>query len=120
MIVDDSKLSRKILRELLEEIGHLVSLEASSGEEAIELYKPDVIDCVLFDVEMGGMMGGMSGIEAMKILKDIHCDMKAIIVSSVSEATRIKEAIMNGADMIVQKPATLESLQKAVVRVLGN
>lgn len=115
MIVDDSKVSRKIVRELLEGLGHTVALEAASGEEAIEKYDTSLIDCVLLDVEMGGM----SGIEATKILKDKYNGIKIIIVSFVSESNRLKEAVLSGADMVVQKPVNSDSLKRGIDKVLG-
>lgn len=39
LMVDDSKTSRKILRGILEENGHVIVGEAVNGAEAIEMYK---------------------------------------------------------------------------------
>ena len=46
LIVDDSKTSRKFLRNMLEDAGHEIVAEAVNGAEGIEkfrLYNPDVV-----------------------------------------------------------------------------
>lgn len=114
MIVDDSKISRKIIGELVKELGHSIEIEASSGEEAIEKYDASLVDCILMDVEMGGI----SGIETTKILVEKYNDIKIIIVSSVSEASRLKEIQLSGAKDNIQKPANIEALKSAITKVL--
>lgn len=114
MVVDDSKVSRQIIGSLIDELGHSVSLEASSAEEAIKKYDSSLVDCILMDVEMGGI----SGIEASKILTTKYSDIKIIIVSSVSETSKIKQMYINGAKALVQKPANIVALKEAIARVL--
>ena len=114
MVVDDSKISRKIIGELISELGHSVGIEASSGEEAIEKYDSSIVDCILMDIEMGGI----SGVEATKILTKKYSDINIIIVCSVCGTLRLKEMQMSGAKGIVQKPATVSSLASAISKVL--
>lgn len=115
MLVDDSKISRRVIGDLLLGLGHKVVIEASSGEEALEKYVKEQVDCILMDVEMGGI----SGIEATKLLTEKDPDAKVIIVSSVSEANRLKEAFANGARGNVQKPVNREALDKAIISLVG-
>ena len=114
MLVDDSRISRRVIGDLLLGLGHKVTIEATSGEEAVEKYDKERVDCILMDVEMGGI----SGIEATKILTTQDPDAKVIIVSSVSEANRIKEAFANGAKGNVQKPVNRELLSKTISSML--
>ncbi len=115
MIVDDSKISRKIIKDLVCELGYSVVIEASSGEETLEKYDSSLVDCILMDVEMDGI----SGIETTKILKAKYPDIKIIIVSSVSESARLKEIQLSGAKGIVQKPVNIESLSNIIYRTLN-
>ena len=62
LIVDDSKTSRKFLRNMLEDAGHEIVAEAVNGAEGIEkfrLYNPDV-------VTMDITMPVMDGIETVR------------------------------------------------------
>jgi response regulator NasT len=66
LIADDETLIRKDLRELLEELGHVVVAEVRDGREALaqaERIKPDV---VVLDIVMPG--GGPDGIEVARTL----------------------------------------------------
>ena len=115
MIVDDTKIFRKILRDILEDLGHEITLEAASGEEALKLFDISIVDCVLLDVEMGGI----SGIETLRVLKEREPDVKAILVSSIADAGRLREAMHEGAICAIQKPIQMEALQEALNKALA-
>ncbi len=114
MLVDDSRVSRRVIGDVLIGLGHKLAIEATSGEEALEKYDRNKVDCVLMDVEMGGI----SGIEATKLLTEQDPSAKIIIVSSVSETNRIKEALASGAKGNVQKPVNREALGKMIDSML--
>ncbi len=115
MIVDDTKIFRKILRDMLEDLGHEITLEAASGEEALKLYDSSIVDCVLLDVEMGGI----SGIETLKALKERQPDVRAILVSSIADAGRLKEAMHEGAICAIQKPIQMDALIGAMKKAIA-
>ena len=76
LIVDDSKTSRKFLRNMLEDAGHEIVSEAVNGVEGVEkfrLYKPDV-------VTMDITMPVMDGIEAVREIIEIDPGAKVIMV----------------------------------------
>lgn len=114
MIVDDSKISRKIIKDLVCNLGYNVSIEAISGEEALEKYDNSLIDCILMDIEMDGI----SGIETTRILNEKYPDIKIIIISSVSESARLKEIELSGAKAVLQKPVNVEKLKETISKVL--
>lgn len=61
LIVDDSRTSRKMLREILEGMGHEIAGEATNGEEGYVMYKELNPDLVTLDITMPKM----DGIEAL-------------------------------------------------------
>ena len=79
LVVDDHRLLRDGLAALLGQADDLEIVgSAPSGEEAISMFpslKPDVI---LMDI----MMGGMTGIEATRWLKEQDANVKVILISS--------------------------------------
>lgn len=78
LIVDDSKTSRKFLRNMLEDAGHEIVSEAVNGVEGVEkfrLYKPDV-------VTMDITMPVMDGIEAVREIIEIDPGAKVIMVTA--------------------------------------
>ena len=57
LIVDDSRTSRKMLKEIFESGGHEIVAEASNGEEGVILYKEWKPDVVTMDITMPNMDG---------------------------------------------------------------
>lgn len=116
LVVDDSGLSRRMSRKILEEAGHTVN-EAEDGIFALETYFIDKPDVVLLDVTMKGM----SGIEVLKKLREMDPHACVIIVTAdiqASTRTLTKEA---GASGFVIKPLTKDSLLQAVnVAIAGG
>ena len=52
LIVDDSRISRRVLRASLEKLGHTVIAEAGNGDEALRLYDEQKPDLVTMDITM--------------------------------------------------------------------
>ena len=100
LIVDDSKTSRKFLRNMLEDAGHEIVSEAVNGVEGVEkfrLYKPDV-------VTMDITMPDMDGITAVRKIIELNPDAKIIMVSAMGQKPMIKEALEAGAKDFIVKP----------------
>lgn len=100
VVVDDSKLSRKILRNMLEEEGYAVVAEATDGEEAISAYlqyKPDVMT-------MDITMPNMNGIESIREILSIDPSAKIIMISAAGQQKKIIEALKIGAQRFITKP----------------
>ena len=66
LIVDDSRVSRKMLRNMLEVTGFTVAGEAINGKEGFDLYKRLSPDVVTMDITMPEM----NGIESLKLIKE--------------------------------------------------
>src|SRR4051794_26613177 len=56
LVVDDDRTMRLVIAALLAEAGYRV-LQASNGDEAMQQFAANDVDCVLTDVEMPGMNG---------------------------------------------------------------
>ena len=67
LIVDDSRTSRKMLRNLLEENGHVVVGEAKDGQEGVDLAKELNPDVITLDITMPVL----DGIGALELIKRI-------------------------------------------------
>ena len=108
MIVDDSSLIRKMLRQLLEKNNYAVVAEAVNGQEAVEMYKNVKPDLVTLDVTMPVM----DGVEALKEIKESDKDAKVIMVTAAGQKDRIIEALKLGALAFVTKPFDEDDLLK--------
>ena len=101
LIVDDSKIVRKVIHRIVEVLGFTI-LEAENGQEAVEQVKKNSIDVVILDWNMPVM----DGMEAMKIIRaDASLTQpKIIFCTTENEFEKIQQAIINGADEYVMKP----------------
>lgn len=100
VVVDDSKLSRKVLRNILEEAGYAVIAEATDGEEGIAAYlqfKPDV-------VTMDITMPNMNGMESLKEILSMDKKAQVVMISAAGQQKKIIEAIKLGAKRFITKP----------------
>lgn len=110
MIVDDTAFMRMILRNIFEDLNHLVVAEASNGEEAIQKYRQFRPDLVTMDITMPNM----DGIRAVKNIKAMDATAKIIICSAMGHRDMILEAIRNGASDLLLKPINKERVVEAI------
>ena len=115
LIVDDSALSRRTLRRILEPAGYEV-IEADDGMPALELYFLEKPDVVLLDL----VMKGMYGLDVLVKLREM--DPKALVVvasADIQSSTRtmVDEA---GALGFINKPFVAEQVIAAVAAALAE
>lgn len=117
LVIDDSNLSRNIIRETLEKSGFEVYL-AESGEKGLAEVAARVPDLILLDV----VMPGLSGWEACLRLKQA-APKKAVpivIVTSKNAPQDMLHSFESGADEFLNKPVPPEDLVKMINRLLGS
>jgi len=115
MIVDDSGLSRRTLRRILEPAGYEI-IEADDGMAALELYFVAKPDLVLLDL----VMKGMYGLDVLARLRELDREARVIVASAdiqSSTRTMVNEA---GARAFVTKPFISEEVLSAVAIALGG
>lgn len=100
LISDDSVLARKQLKDVLKTYGCDCFLDASNGQEAIDLYKEHRPSLVFLDI----VMPVKDGITAIKEIIAFDPSADIIVVSSVGTLAQLKTAITEGARDFVQKP----------------
>lgn len=115
LLVDDSKTSRKILRNLLEDKGHEIISEATNGAEAVEMFKTLKPDAVTMDITMPIL----NGIDALKQIMEIDKDAKVIMVTAAGQKSKMIDAIKFGASEFLTKPFESDQISDIVDKVLG-
>ena len=100
LIVDDSRTSRKMLRNLLEENGHVVVGEAKDGQEGVNLAKELNPDVITLDITMPVL----DGIGALELIKQDNPNAKVIMVTAAGQKDKIVKAVKLGASEFVSKP----------------
>jgi two-component system chemotaxis response regulator CheY len=114
LIVDDAKVMRATLANMLENLGHIVVGAAENGSEAIELYKIHKPDFVTMDITMPRVNGIEDGIEAVDHIIKYDDGAKIIMVTSHGEKDKVINAVKNGASNYVLKPIDKERLKVVI------
>ena len=107
LIVDDSKVIRKVARHILETLDFQVD-EAGDGREALSRCEASMPDVVLLDWNMPVM----SGIDFLRRLRRVPGGEGPVVVFCTTEndMSRIQEAIEAGANEYIMKPFDSEIL----------
>lgn len=108
LIVDDSRVVRKVARGILEGLG-FSCLEAATGEEAFTACEKTMPETILLDWNMPNM----NGLEFLKKLRatpggDVP---KVVFCTTENEFSYIQEALMAGANEYIMKPFDSEIIQ---------
>lgn len=111
LVVDDSRLQRRILTGLLKKWGFEV-IEAESGEQAMSICATALPDLVLSD----WMMPGMSGLDFCRAFREMPNDGYGyfILLTSKSEKNEIAQGLDAGADDFLTKPVNLHELRARI------
>lgn len=111
LIVDDSQYTVDMLRDILGDDFEVVG-ETGNGDEAIELYDELDPDIVVMDL----VISGTNGVKATAQIKQSDPDAKVLILTSVDNRAKRRQAADAGADDYMKKPFEpgdlKESLQK--------
>jgi len=117
LIVDDSFITRKIVRRTFSEMQiPFFCLEAGDGKKALDLMEPNYINIVFLDWNMPEM----DGIEFLKVVRDIpkYEDIPIIMVTSEKGKFSVVEALQNGATDYIVKPIQDRIFKEKVTDVL--
>jgi two-component system, chemotaxis family, chemotaxis protein CheY len=107
LVVDDSRVVRKVARRILEAHGYTVA-EAADGQQALDECRAQMPDCVLLDWNMPVM----NGLDFLKKLRAEYGPDKPPVVFCTTETdmSSIEQAITNGAQEYIMKPFDEEIL----------
>jgi two-component system chemotaxis response regulator CheY len=108
LVVDDSKVIRKVARHILETLDFTVS-EAGDGREALAYCEATAPDVVLLDWNMP-VMSGMEFLRALGESNAVATRPKIVFCTTENGTGHIRAAIEAGADEYVMKPFDRETL----------
>lgn len=114
LIVDDSRTSRRMLRSLLEEMGHTVVGEGVNGEDGFIKYKEINPDLVTLDITMPKL----DGIEALQLIRKYNPEAKAVMITAAGQRDKMIAAVKYGAAEFITKPYEKEEVEKVLSRIL--
>jgi two-component system chemotaxis response regulator CheY len=115
LIVDDSALSRRTLRRILESAGYEV-VEADDGMAALEVYFLEKPDLVLLDL----VMKGMYGLDVLVKLREMDQEARVVVASADIQSSTRKLVDEAGARGFINKPFVSEQVIAGVEAALAK
>jgi two-component system, chemotaxis family, chemotaxis protein CheY len=115
LIVDDSGLARRIVRQILEQRDVAV-IEAEDGMSALEQYTLERPDVVILDLVMRGMYGQ----DVLVKLRALDPNARVIVVTADIQTPARESAQAAGALAFINKPVNAAELLDAVDAALGS
>jgi two-component system chemotaxis response regulator CheY len=101
LVVDDSRVVRKVARRILESNGFDVT-EAADGQKALDACRQQLPDCVLLDWNMP-VMDGLSFLQALR--REFGPDNPPVVFCTTeNDMVHIEAAMQNGAQEYIMKP----------------
>ena len=115
LVVDDSALSRRTMRRILEGAGYSV-VEADEGMAALEMYFIEKPAAVLLDL----VMKGMYGLDVLAKLREMDHDARVVIASADIQTSTRTLAEEAGACAVVNKPLVASEVIQALEKALAG
>ena len=115
MVVDDSALSRRMMRRILEDAGYVV-IEEADGATALTLYPVQKPAIVMLDL----IMTGMYGLQVLLAVRGIDPEARVIIASADLQRATQNEVKEAGAAGFVIKPFSAPDVLRTVEKVLSD
>jgi two-component system, chemotaxis family, chemotaxis protein CheY len=112
LTVDDFPTMRRIIRNMLRQLGYNNVVEAEDGAEALSLLQREKVDFVISDWNMPNMSG-------LDLLKAIRADdnlkpLPVLLVTAEALKENVVEALKAGVNNYVIKPFTAETLKEKI------
>jgi two-component system, chemotaxis family, chemotaxis protein CheY len=114
LIVDDSRVVRKVASRIVRDLGFSVT-EAAEGAEALALCRASMPDAIILDWNMP-VMNGLDFVRALR--REENGKLPRVVFCSVeSDADHIREALRSGADEFIMKPFDAEIVESKFAEV---
>ena len=118
LVVDDFSTMRRIVKNLLQELGYQNIQEADDGTTALPMLKSGSFDFLITDWNMPNMPG-------LQLLKEVRSDVRlaqlpVLMVTAEAKREQIIEAAQAGVNGYIIKPFTAETLKEKLAKILQS
>lgn len=114
LIVDDQFGIRALLSEVFQDEG-FDTLQASNGNDALQLITAEQPDMILLDMKIPGM----DGLEILRKIRGNRNEVNVIIMTAYGEASRMKEAKSLGVLAYIAKPFDIDFVRGRVKELMA-
>ena len=115
LVVDDFETMRRILKNILKQIGFTKIIDADDGSTALAMLKKDKVDLIISDWNMPKV----SGLELLKAVRSDESikDMPFLMVTAEAQKDSVVQAIQAGVSNYVVKPFTPEAIKEKLEQI---
>jgi two-component system, chemotaxis family, chemotaxis protein CheY len=118
LVVDDYSTMRRIVKNLLHDLGYAQVQEADDGDTALPMLKSGAFDFLITDWNMPGMPG-------LDLLKAVRADKRlaklpVLMLTAEAKREQIVEAAQAGVNGYVIKPFTAATLKEKIDKILES
>jgi two-component system chemotaxis response regulator CheY len=118
LVVDDMSTMRRIVKNILKQLGFNNIEEAENGKEALEKLRAEAYGLVVSDWNMPVM----TGIELLRAVRadDLLKHIPVLMVTAEAQKDNVIEAVQAGVSHYIVKPFTAESLQEKINKIFQS
>ncbi|SKA86822.1 two-component system, chemotaxis family, response regulator CheY [Paucidesulfovibrio gracilis DSM 16080] len=118
LVVDDFSTMRRIIKNILRQLGYDNVVEADDGTTAWEVLNKDNIDFIVSDWNMPQM----TGIELLRKVRssEEYSDIPFLMVTAEAQQENIIEAVQAKVNNYIVKPFTPETLGQKIDKIFGG
>lgn len=116
LVVDDFATMRRIIKNVLKQIGFTKILEADDGTTALEVLKENKVDLIISDWNMPNMTG-------LDLLKTIRGEKSTqsipfLMVTAEAQKDNVIQAVQSGVSNYLVKPFTADAIKAKLTQIL--
>ena len=115
LIVDDSSVSRQIVRKCLPQGIDFDVSEAGDGKAGVEKFKEVNPDITMLDLTMPVM----DGVTALAEIKKLNSDAVVVVLTADIQEKTVDKVMALGACMVVPKPPSVEAIGDAITKAIS-
>ncbi|BCS98425.1 MULTISPECIES: chemotaxis response regulator CheY [Desulfoluna] len=117
LVVDDFATMRRIMKNILKQLGYTNITEADDGTTALEELKRGSFDLIISDWNMPKM----TGLDLLKLVRSdpVYKDIPFLMVTAEAQKQNVIEAVQAGVSNYVVKPFTAEAIADKLGKIIG-
>ena len=115
LVVDDFSTMRRIIKNILKQLGYSDIDEAEDGSQALSMLKSGKYGFVVSDWNMPNM-DGLDLLKAVRAESSIK-DIKFLMVTAEAQTENVMQAVQAGVSNYIVKPFTAETLKEKIDKI---
>lgn len=118
LCIEDNLFNQELMKEIMSMFPDVKLLMETTAEQGLAIAEKELPQLILMDINLPGM----SGIDAIKIIRKHHTLAKTpvIALSAASMAEDIETSMNAGFDAYITKPFAIQDFKQAIEKILGQ